>query len=147
IPMRQAFSYPCGHPCGPKPQSIQQARDAGSGAGDEKDVRALEPGKTIKRQLESRQQHLYRINLSADQLLKAVVEQQGVDVAVQISGPDGKPGNRIWEFDSEIRPQGSESISLVAEAAGEYRLTVRSKSQEPAAGSYQMRVEELRAAT
>jgi hypothetical protein len=125
-------------------QSSQQSRDNASGGGDEKDVRALEAGKPIKGELAGGRRHAYRISLGADQFLKVIVEQQGIDVVAQVSGPDGK---QILEFDSESRPQGREEVSLVAEAAGSFLLIVRPKLDGAPAGSYEIRVEELRAAT
>jgi CHAT domain-containing protein/Tfp pilus assembly protein PilF len=62
----------------------------------------------------------------------------------RISGPDG---GQILEFDSEIRPQGREQAPLVAESAGDYLLIVQSKQLGSATGSYEIRIDELRAAT
>jgi CHAT domain-containing protein len=121
-------------------ESIQ---DQGRGE-SEKEVRALEPGNLIRRELEGGRQHTYQIRLSADQFLKAVVEQQGIDVMVQISGPDG---GQVMEFDSEGRLRGQETAPVVAESTGDYRLTVRPAQKGVAAGDYEIRIEELRAAT
>jgi CHAT domain-containing protein/Tfp pilus assembly protein PilF len=125
-------------------QSIQQSRDTGGVAVDEKDVRALESGKQIRRELGVGQEHTYRIELKADQFLKVIVEQQWIDITAHVSGPDG---NKILEFDSESRLLGREEVSLVAEAVGGFLLTVRSKPNGSSAGSYEIRIEELRAAT
>jgi CHAT domain-containing protein/Tfp pilus assembly protein PilF len=89
-------------------------------------------------------QHTYRISLGACQFLKVILEQRSIDVVAQVSGPDGK---KMLEFDSESRSQGREEISLVAEAAGAFLLTVRPKLNGAPAGSYEVRIEELRAAT
>src|SRR5262245_11602924 len=61
-------------------QAAGQTGEANKGAGDEKEVRALAQGQPIKRELAGGQQHIYQIRLSADQFLKAVVEQDGIDV-------------------------------------------------------------------
>ena len=140
ISSRQAF----GGSFGLFQQSPQQSRDKASGGGDEKDVRALEAGKPIKGELAGGRQHAYRISLGADQFLKVIVEQQGINVVAQVSGPDGK---QILEFDSESRSQGQEEVSLVAEAAGGFLLIVRPKLDGAPAGSYEIRIEELRVAT
>jgi CHAT domain-containing protein/Tfp pilus assembly protein PilF len=121
-----------------------QSAQTPSGTGGEEDVRPLEAGKPIKRELAEGQQHSYRIGLSADQFLKAVVEQAGIDVVVQVLGPGGA---QIVQFDYEPRTRGQESVSLVAEAAGEYRLTVRPRFKRVPPGNYEIRIEELRAAT
>jgi CHAT domain-containing protein/Tfp pilus assembly protein PilF len=140
MPSHQALGR---HP-GLNQQSTNQPRDAGNRTSDENDVRILEPGKPIKRDLAGGQQHTYQIRLSTDQLMRMVVEEHGIDVVVQAFGPDGK---QIAWFDSESRPGGQESVSLVAEAAGDYRLVVQPKRNVASAASYEIRIEELRAAT
>src|SRR5690242_16107411 len=64
----------------PAQQPAQAPRDAGNKADDEKDVRLLEPGKAIKRELAGAGSHTYRIRLAADEFLNAVIEQDGIDV-------------------------------------------------------------------
>ncbi|MGH9842915.1 MAG: tetratricopeptide repeat protein [Blastocatellia bacterium] len=108
------------------------------------DMRLLEPGKPITRELAGVQNHSYRIKLDVGQYVGVVVEQRGIDVVVTLVGPDDK---QIAEFDAEIRPQGEEIVSQVAEAAGSYRLNVRAKLKEAPAGRYEIRVAELRDAT
>jgi tetratricopeptide (TPR) repeat protein len=137
---RQAF----GNSLGLFQQSAQQLGDKGTGSIDEKDVRAIEAGKPINRELAGGQQHVYRIGLGADRFLKVIVDQQGIDVIVQVSGPDG---NQILEFDSESRSLGQEEVSLVAEATGAFLLIVRPKHNGILAGSYEIRIEESRVAT
>jgi tetratricopeptide (TPR) repeat protein len=140
----QVLGSEAGQPQQSAQVAAQETTGPQGGTVDEKDVRPLEQGHPVKRELSSGHRHLYRLKLSADQFLKATIEQQGIDVVVQISGPEGNP---ILESDSERRPQGQEQASMVAETAGDYRLVVRSKPKEMAAGSYEIRIEELRAAT
>src|SRR5262249_20663380 len=139
-PSREAFGYASD----PFLQSTQERRGAGSGAGGENDVRSLEPGKPHRRALAGGQRHTYRIRLAAGQFLKAVIEQDGIDVVARLLGPDGE---LIMEFDSEKRLRGREMVEQVAEAGGDYRLVVEPKQKEAQAGGYEIRVEELRAAT
>jgi CHAT domain-containing protein/Tfp pilus assembly protein PilF len=114
---------------------------------DEKDVQVLDPDKSVKRVLSDGQRHVYRIRLSAGQYLKAVVEQYGIDVAVQVLAPGGRQGDQTWEVDSEKGLLGHEELMLVAESMGDYRLSVRPAQKRGASGSYQIRVEDLRVAT
>src|SRR6266545_3865615 len=102
-------------------QSSQKPPAAGGVAGEEKDVCGLEPGQPIRRELEGGQEQGYRIGLSAGQYLEVIVEQWGIDVAIVLSGPDGK---RILKFDTESRVEGREVVSQVAEVTGEHRLMV-----------------------
>jgi tetratricopeptide (TPR) repeat protein len=125
-------------------QPAQAPRDAGNKVDDEKEARLLEPGKAIRRELSGAGSHTYRIRLAADQFLNAVIEQDGIDVVARLLGPDGK---QIMEFDSEKRLQGKETALLVAEAEGDYRLVVQPRQKAAPAGAYEIRIEELRAAT
>jgi len=139
-PWHEAF----GRPIDLFQQSTQDLRGAGSGTDDENNVQALEPGKPHRRRLAGGQQHTYRIRLAADQFLKAVIEQDGIDVAARLLGPDGK---QIMRSDTESRLRGSETVEHVAEAEGDYRLVVQPGRKETPAGAYEIRIEELRAAT
>jgi tetratricopeptide (TPR) repeat protein len=132
------------HILGLIPQTTQRPRDAGSGGSDEKDIRVLELGGRIKRGLAGEQQHLYQIRLGVDQFLKVVVKQQGIDLTVQMAGPDGK---QIMGGDYENDPRGQEIVSLVTEAAGDYQLIVRPAQKGGGAGGYEIWIEECRAAT
>ena len=125
-------------------QPAQEPRDVGNKADDEKEALLLEPGKAIKRILAGADNHTYQIRLSAGQFLKVIVEQQGIDVVAQVSGPRGE---QIPEFDGEDRSQGQESAWFVAKAEGAYRLRVRPKQKNAPAGGYEIRIEELRDAT
>ena len=104
----------------------------------------LELGKPIERELAGGQSHSYQITLAAGQYLHAVVDQRGIDVVVRVFGPDGK---QILEVDSPNGTQGPEPVFLVAEVAGIYKLEVQSLEKNAKPGRYEVRVEELRAAT
>jgi CHAT domain-containing protein/Tfp pilus assembly protein PilF len=128
----------------PAQQPAQAPRDAGNKADDEREALLLEPGKTIKRILAGADSHTYQIRLSAGQFVKVIVEQQGIDVVAQVSGPGDE---QIAEFDGEIRSRGQESAWFVAKAEGAYRLTVRPKRKNAPTAGYEIRIEELRDAT
>jgi len=49
---------------------------------NEKEIKTLEPGKTIERQLAGGESHFYQIHLDTGQFLHADVEQKGIDVVV-----------------------------------------------------------------
>jgi CHAT domain-containing protein/Tfp pilus assembly protein PilF len=63
---------------------------------------------------------------------------------VTLFTPDGK---KIREVDSERAIVGSETISAIANAAGAYKINVRSAERMSKAGRYEIKVEELRRAT
>ncbi len=107
---------------------------------------ALQLGTPIERSLALGQSHSFTINLEPDQFLQFVVEQHGIDVIVRVFSPAGKS---MGEFDSPNGKDGPENVSVVADAAGSYRIEVALLGQElePAPGRYEIKVVELRAAT
>jgi tetratricopeptide (TPR) repeat protein len=109
-----------------------------------KAIQTLEPDKPVERELAGGQNHDYQILLAAGQYLYAVVEQRGVDVVVTLFGPDGK---QLLEVDSPNGTQGPEPVLFIVELSGTYRFSVRSLEKDAAAGRYEAKIEELRAAT
>jgi CHAT domain-containing protein/Tfp pilus assembly protein PilF len=136
-----AFGYIFGSPA---QQPAQAPRDAGNNADGEKDALLLESGKAIKRILAGADSHTYQIRLSAGQFVKVIVEQQGIDIVAQVSGPSGE---RIAEFDGEGGSRRQELAPFVARAEGVYRLVVRSKQKNAPTAGYEIWIEELRDAT
>ncbi len=100
-------------------------------------------GKPIERTLSGNEAHSYKIVLAANQYLHIVVEQRGIDVVVALFAPDGK---KIAEVDSPNGTQGPEPLSVLAEAAGNYRLEIRSPEAKAESGRYQAKIDELRTA-
>ena len=104
----------------------------------------LEPGKLISRELAGADKHQYQVKLSSGQLLKLIVKQNGVDVVVVVFDPSGR---QIIEEDSPTGIQGDEKVMFQAQAHGTYGVEVRPFDKSAAAGRYDIRIEELRAAT
>lgn len=113
-------------------------------AQNDQDIRSLEAGKPVERQLAGDEVHSYQIALISGQYLQVVVDQRGVNVALTLFGPSNE---RLVEMNSANRTHGREALSAIAEATGSYRLEVRSVEKEVVAGRYEARVEELRLAT
>ncbi|MDX6383339.1 MAG: hypothetical protein QOK48_912 [Blastocatellia bacterium] len=108
------------------------------------DITTLEVDTPIKRQADGNALHLYRVALANGQYLRVVVDQQGVDVAVTLIGPDRQ---RIIKADGPSGSTGPEPISVIAEQTGEYRIEVRLPDKKPPIGSYVIRMEALRSPT
>src|SRR5262249_47043441 len=112
------------------------------------DSQPLSLGAPIERELPGGQTHIYRIALSAGQFTLVQVEQRGADVSLAASGPDGKEFasvNLRWGVG------GVEQLAIVADAAGEYILKVKSRNPKTGAAAtaakYEAKIAELRAAT
>ncbi len=107
------------------------------------DVRALEPGKPIERELAGGESHFYQLTPDSGQYARVVVSQRGINVALFVFGPDGK---KIVESDLTVTGE-SEEASLIAEASANYRLEVRSPDKNARKGRYEIKIEALRVAT
>jgi len=118
----------------PSPSKITAQNMSGS---------TLAPGQPVERELSSGQTQSYQITAAAGQFVGVAVRQSGVDVTEKVFAPGGK---LVAEFNLEIRPQGEERADFVAETAGVYRLDVEPQLRG-AAGRYEIRVTEMRAAT
>jgi len=106
-------------------------------------IRQLAPGRPIVRDLAGLQSHSYQMTLAADQYVRVLVEQRGIDVVVQLIGPDGK---QVKEFDADSSVQGREIVSWVTGEAGIYRLDAGAKNKAAAAGQYVIQAIVVRAA-
>ncbi|HWN10510.1 MAG TPA: CHAT domain-containing tetratricopeptide repeat protein [Pyrinomonadaceae bacterium] len=107
------------------------------------DITVLDSGSRVEREISGGQVHSYRITLLAGQFASIAVQQRGVDVAEEVFAPDGK---LIAGFDFEARLDEAERTEFVSETAGVYRLDVKAIFRG-AAGRYEVRVKEIRAAT
>jgi CHAT domain-containing protein/Tfp pilus assembly protein PilF len=108
------------------------------------DVPELVVGTPQERELKGGERHVYRLVLAADQYLRLVVEQHGIDVVVRLFGPDGR---QLVEMDSPTGTEGAETVSFIADVGGTYRVEIAPVEREAAPGRYIVRMEELRPAT
>ena len=106
----------------------------------------LRIGNTIERELGARQVHTYTVALEENTFIQVVVEQDGVDLVVRITAPNGK---QLGEYDSPNGTDGPENVSFVAATAGTYRFTVTLLDQGDSVekGDYRIKIIEQRQAT
>src|SRR2546421_1712612 len=108
------------------------------------EVRELEQGKPVERELAGGEVHAYSIRTTEGQFLSVIVDQRGIDVAVTLLGPDGK---QIEAIDNPNGPTGPQPVSVLAKVSGLYRVEVLSPDKRAHAGRYEVRIEALREAT
>ncbi|HJU56393.1 MAG TPA: tetratricopeptide repeat protein, partial [Pyrinomonadaceae bacterium] len=123
---------------------VQFTHNSNAQAQEGQEVTPLELGKPVERESSGSQGHAYQVTLTEGQFANFVVEQRGVDVLTRLFSPDGK---LIVELDAESRTQGQESLEVVADATGAYKVVVSAKYKLLPAGRYEIRLAELRAAT
>jgi tetratricopeptide (TPR) repeat protein/CHAT domain-containing protein len=119
----------------------KQQRNDPTVAQEKADVRSLELGTPIEREMKGGESHSYRFTLTAGQYLHLVVDQRGVDVIVTLFGPDGK---QIVDVDSPNGTKGAEPVSWVADSSGGYLLEIQALEKTAAPGRYEVKIEELR---
>ncbi|HBB97516.1 MAG TPA: hypothetical protein DC054_19210 [Blastocatellia bacterium] len=121
--------------------SVARSIDAQSTNGRE--VAKLKIGKPVEREIGANEHHTFAISLLANQFVVIEVEQRGIDVLEQITGPDQKS---LSEFDREWRPNGVDRIEFLADKPDVYQLNLR-PSFLGSRGHYEVRLIELRDAT
>jgi tetratricopeptide (TPR) repeat protein len=100
-------------------------------------------GRSVVAALGPAEVHRYRLPLAKDQLLRLVVDQQGVDVVVALEDPADV---RVLQADRLINDHGPELVLAVTERSGDYHLVVR-RLEGSSPGRYVAHVEALRAAS
>lgn len=101
-------------------------------------------GQPVEAVLTENEQHSYPLTLTAGQYVEAAIEQRGVDVAVTLQAPDGKA---LAQFDTDSRPRGRETVAHIVNAAGTYRLLIKTHTANLAAGQYVIQLVAVREAT
>src|ERR1043166_5239260 len=105
-------------------------------------ITTLAKGDSAAREISGGQRHVYRIPVSEGQYLKVEIRPRGADVGVVLQSPSGEKSQPYVPFgtDQQVLVMGG-----VAETSGDVRLEVYTR--EKAAGRYEIRLAELRAAT
>ena len=106
------------------------------------DAVPLLPGSPVEREMSGGQAHVYLITLEAKQYLDLVVDQRGIDVEVELTGPDGAVIDKV---DSPNGDRGPEPLKVVTAQPGVYHLTVRALEKDAKPGRYQAKINEVRA--
>lgn len=104
----------------------------------------LAPDAPVTGELSGGQKHAYQFALDAGEYAKVLVEQRGVDIVAHLFAADG---HLIADVDAERTMQGRETVELVAEAAGLYRIEVEPSVPKAAAGAYAIQLAQAHAAT
>lgn len=102
----------------------------------------LQLGVPLQRELRGGQVQTYTVDLTSGQFLHVTVEQQGIDVAITLSGPGREA---IAKVDSPNGQYGPEPVLCEAKTTGAYRLEVHSPNRSAPAGRYEIKVLALRA--
>ncbi len=102
----------------------------------------LSPGREVVEDLADGEVRSYFIPLQANQFVRVLVAQLGVDVTVALYRPEG--GGVLREVDGMNAGRGPEEILAIAERSGDHELLVKTSGS---GGRYRLAVEEVRPAT
>lgn len=108
------------------------------------DITTIELNKPIERELSGLQRDSYQITLSANQYVKILIEQRGIDIGARLYGTDGK---QLTDFDTESKSNGVETIEFVPKTEGTYRFDILTKYPFLPAGKYELRLTDLHIAS
>jgi CHAT domain-containing protein/Tfp pilus assembly protein PilF len=111
-------------------------------AGASVQIPLLKPGKPIEREVAGGQKTLFQIALNAGQYASVVVDHQALDLSIRFFDPQGSA-----QIEADTRPgENRDTFDLVAEKQGTYQLQLEPKYPRMAAGKFQIKIGELRAA-
>jgi CHAT domain-containing protein len=101
----------------------------------------LSANQTVERGIANSEVHRFRVRLGPNQFVHFVLDQKNVDLTIEVFQPDRQS---IADANSPYGNQGLESISFVAEAAGEYSIEVRPVKGNLLAGRYSLQAQGFR---
>ena len=91
------------------------------------EIFAITSGVSVEKELNAGQAHAYLITLTEGQYLRLTAPQKGINIALTLLSPDGQ---KLVEHDKWTGVTGIETFSIIAPAAGTYRLEVRVQALE-----------------
>lgn len=106
------------------------------------EAEVLRHGEPLKREMAGGGKQTFKISLDSGQYFRVAIEQRGIILSVILTG-----GNLPVEMDSPMGGHGPIYVSAIADNSGDYKLEVRSDEKWANAGEYEIKIEELRAAT
>jgi tetratricopeptide (TPR) repeat protein len=108
------------------------------------EIKLLAPGETVEREIAPQQRHRYQIKLDKGQFVKIGIAEKGCDTVMSLRSPDGI---NLLEF-AEIKPvSGVKYIQAAVAETGNYELRVISYGAIDGAGTYSVKIGEIRPAT
>ncbi|HEU0173677.1 MAG TPA: CHAT domain-containing protein [Blastocatellia bacterium] len=114
-----------------------------TGANAAEDAQRLEFGRPLERMIGGLDTHRYKIALSPGLYLRIAIMQKGIDVITTVLDPAGR---RVARIDRPNGPYGPETISVIAEVAGDYQIEVRTAQKFVAPASYVITAADMRKA-
>ena len=93
----------------------------------------LEPGLPVARELSGDEGQVFRVAFPSDQFVELHLDQQGIELAVRVVGPDA--GERLQTSNS-TGPRESRILSFIATDPGNYEIRIAPAAKHAAPGRY-----------
>lgn len=107
-------------------------------------ARLLPDGNAVERSLAAGERHTYSVDIAVGESAVVTVEQRGIDVSVDILGPDGEP---VAAIQDNLKTDGIERAVVVADTPRGIVVRVEPAQPRTGAGTYVIRVAARHAAT
>jgi CHAT domain-containing protein/tetratricopeptide (TPR) repeat protein len=124
--------------------AVSVVRAAPSGDTARPPVISLAEGRTTRLEISRGEPTSASVSLSAGQYARVVFLWRGVDLEVSVFAPGGE---RLPQPPAQIRAPGPASVSVLAEAAGEYRFELRTRESLIIDGACDARLDLVRQPT
>jgi hypothetical protein len=109
------------------------------------DPARLVAGVTRSVEIKTGEVHLYKVDLSAGDFLRVAVDQQGIDVAVELLGPDDRPVALV-DGPGPVPEYGTEDLAAIPGSSGLYTIRVRGGVRNEPRARYRIRMQSPRPA-
>ena len=100
----------------------------------------LVAGMRLERDLAPSEEHVYTAELESGAAVVAEADQEGIDLVIDIYGPEGRLLSRL---DSPNGAQGPEPLDFTALQSGNYRFVIHTLDPKVKPGKYVMKVEQI----
>lgn len=97
-------------------------------------------GMNVERHLGPSEEHVYTIQLESGTAILAEADQEGLDLVIDIYGPDGQ---QISRLDTPNGAQGPELIDFTALRSGSYKFVIHILDPNSKPGKYVMKVDRV----
>lgn len=104
----------------------------------------LTAGSPVDRSIAAGDSHTFELRLDAEQTAIVEIEERGIDVDVRVTEPNGDSIAHILDL---FGGQGRRQMTVAAETAGRFMLTVSARRWPIVSGTYTLRVTGLRQIT
>lgn len=105
---------------------------------------SLAPDARISREIKGGEKQHFGFPMEEGTAASLLVEQEGIDIAVRVLGPDGKP---LVEADLDVRRNGTEKLDFVSAAKQTWTIEIESRNKLDPPGRYEINVARVAPAT